>query len=224
LIVIDGCGLIIALNVRAFSAFSSAECRYILNVDVELKDILLRSSMVLPRPYAMQPLAVLGLGSGLGSGLMGGGVGGGVGGESAAVACVSVARVAASLVAAAHEHLGQDASVWAQYYTSHPSAAAMVGSGKLLLQGRIVEEQPFLWFNDHPMSFNHMSWQMIVCKTAVALCCVGFAKVVFKLLPSFVFGALNKRGLIKDPPPYDLDCFHRPVPALKSYVVEVPVR
>jgi hypothetical protein len=224
LIVIDGCGLIIALNVRAFSAFSSAECRYILNVDVELKDILLRSSMVLPRPYAMQPLAVLGLGSGLGSGLMGGGVGGGVGGESAAVACVSVARVAASLVAAAHEHLGQGASVWAQYYTSHPSAAAMVGSGELLLRGRIVEEQPFLWFNDHPMSFNHMSWQMIVCKTAVALCCVGFAKVVFKLLPSFVFGALNKRGLIKDPPPYDLDCFHRPVPALKSYVVEVPVR
>lgn len=82
----------------------------------------------------------------------------------------------------------------------------------------------YAWFNTHPESFNNLAARPFACRLLAAAVVAGLCKVVFKLLPSLVFGALCKAGVTKVAKVQQKDCFGRDVPQSKAYVVEIPVR
>ena len=87
-----------------------------------------------------------------------------------------------------------------------------------------ASEVPYSWYNTHLESFTQQSITVIATRLLIACLIVGITKLLFKFLPSWLFGALHKHGLTQDGVLHRTDCFGRVVPAAKAYVVEVPVR
>jgi hypothetical protein len=169
-----------------------------------LRDTLLHASMVNPRPYLLQSLTTLAA-SGDSSAHA-------VGGEGSAVQ-QTVLGVMSTLATNGRALFGAGADEWMRFNLQ---------LGASLTQS--PEAGVYDWYNTHPMSFNALSVRQAAYRLLAAAAVAGVCKVLFKLIPSVIFGGLCKAGVTRVAKVQQHDCFGREVPQSKAYVVEIPVR
>lgn len=172
--------------------------RYLFNVDLSLRDVLLNASIVTPRPHLLQSINSLTADLSVATGTAG------------IHSCVNLATI---LAKNGYILSTSSANEWLQVNTA--AATAFTGSSSTSI---------YTWYNTHSESFNLLSTQQILYKLLIAVILAGLGKVLFKILPSVVFSTLYKIGILYPAKIHEKDCFDRLVPEHKSYVVEIPVR
>ena len=162
--------------------------------------------MINPRPHLLLPAHSIFTSSSAVTVAVGKAAAGAVG----AVTERSVAGLAAALATAGSNLAFKGANDWHKFHSDMSAANGLA--------------EPYVWHNANPASFNALTSREIGYKIVVSFAIAIAAKVLFKVIPSFIFGALFKFKLIKPAAVHTIDCFGRSVPDAKSYVVEVPVR